>query len=170
MKWGRSRRFGSWAAVDNTRQLVRQTIIDLESREVYEKLLRSLAIYLENNDTRLRYWQEVILRSVESQIGVPIHTFDQAIDLLLVCHVHNEAIAWTDGRKALGPEPTHSPEYLVAESKFFPHSQEIVLVTDHVAGNRATRVLSCPSCVEARRQWADQLPNNSFNPPARGSA
>ena len=157
--------------MDNTRQLVRQTIIDLKGRELYGKLLRSLASYLENNDTRLRYWQEAIFRSVESQIGVPIHTFDQAIKLLLVCHVHGEAIAWTDGRKALGSEPTHSPEYLAAESTQFPHSQEVVLVSGHVAGSRVTRVLSCPLCVEARRQWAGQLPNSSFKPkPLRGSA
>jgi hypothetical protein len=157
--------------VDSKRQLARQVIISSEGREDYEKLLLSLARYAESNDTRLRYWQEAIFRRLESETGMSVLTFDQATQLLLVCHVHCLPIVWAEGRKASGAQPEHSPDYLAAESDQFPHSREVVWVPGHVPGSRVIRVLSCPGCVEARRQWAGQLPNNSFKPkPLRGSA
>jgi len=157
--------------VDSRRQLARKTIVESEGREVYEKLLRSLAGYVETKETRLRYWQEALFRRLQAAASISVASFDEAVELLLVCDVHDQPLEWAEGRKASGEEPSHSPEYIAAEAQQFPHSQEVVWVSGPVPGSRAIRVLACPSCVDARRRWAGQLPNNSSKPtPLRGAA
>ena len=157
--------------MDSNRKLARTALIDSEGREVYEKLLRSLAGYVESEDRRLRYWQEAVLARLEANASIRISRFEEAVDLLLVCDVHGQPIAWSEGRKVSGEETRHSEEYVAAENELFPHSQEVVWVAGPVPGARTIRVLSCPGCLEARRRWAGQLPNNSSKPtPLRGAA
>ena len=157
--------------MDSKRQLARDAIVASEGRKVYEKLLRSLAGYSTDSHPRLRYWHEVIFRNLSESTGVSVDSFAEAADLLLVCHVHGMPVSWAEGRKASGQPPIHTSEYLAAEAELFPHSQEVEWIEGPVAGARTVRVLSCPKCVAARRQWSGQLPNNSSKPtPLRGAA
>ena len=157
--------------MDSKRQLVREAIVESEGLAVYERLLRSLAGYSTDPSPRLRYWHEVIFRHLEASTGMSVTSFAEAVDLLLVCHVHGLPVAWAEGRKVSGEPPVHTAEYLAVESELFPHSQEVEWINGPLAGARTVRVLSCPGCVAARRQWSGQLPNNSSKPtPLRGAA
>ena len=157
--------------MDATRRRARSALISSLGRDAYEKLLRSINDYAAGEHPRLRWWQESLFRRLAPNVGVLIADLHTAIDVLLVCHVHGERIAAAKGCLVAGSAPSHSSEYLVAEEQLFPHSQEVDWVQNRKIGRRQTAVLSCSCCVQARKRWAGQLPNNSSKPtPLRGAA
>ena len=139
--------------MEDPRKTARASLIALAGRDGYERLVESIGEYSREDSPRLRYWHEALLAKLNEATGILVNDFPRAKELLLHCYIHNEPLQWLEGR--MTPErPVHSPEYLAAEEQLFPHSREVEFGRLRSQKGGVAQVLSCPSCIAARRRWA----------------